>query len=150
MSATTRPLSTVAWRLGYGGLIPFVGLAVAVVLKLDLSALGIADVTGALLQYGAVIISFIGAIHWGVAVGSDEPGNADTLFIYSVLPALIAWLLMFFPQKFALTGMAVTVVAAFVVDRIILFEKLHPDYRKLRIHLTCIVALALAVAALFS
>ena len=148
MGAASKPLPTVAWMLGYGGLIPFVVLSIAVVLNLDLTALGISNSAEALLRYGAVIISFVGAVHWGVAIGSDNPEKPAVMYIYSVLPALVAWVLMFFPQQFALAGMAVTVALAFVVDRTLLFGQLHPDYRKLRLHLSCIVALALALAAL--
>ena len=52
----------VAW-LGYGGLLPFGALAL---LLLDgaRSALW----WPALLAYGAVILSFVGALHWGFAM----------------------------------------------------------------------------------
>ncbi len=149
MSAVARPLPRIAWGLGYGGVIPFVVLSLVAALKLDLSAFGIADVTGALLGYGAVIISFIGAVHWGVALGADHSGNRTSLFIYSVLPALAAWCLLLCPPGFALAGMALTVVIAYLVDRSLLFSKVPTDYGTLRLHLTAIVTLSLLLAALF-
>ena len=75
--------------LGYGGLIPFVGLAI---LSIAEPAHGIMY-RGALLLYGAVILSFVGAIHWGAAMLvetlSDQTRRA--CFVWSVVPALIGW-----------------------------------------------------------
>ena len=53
-----------AWLGGLGAL-PFVGLAVAVV---GLEGPARAVVVQALLGYGAVILSFLGGIHWGLAI----------------------------------------------------------------------------------
>jgi hypothetical protein len=48
----------------------------------------------ALVNYGAVILSFVGALHWGFAMTvqdmSAEQGRDR--FIWSVIPALIAWI----------------------------------------------------------
>jgi hypothetical protein len=76
--------------LGYGGLIPFVMLALA----------GAVDPYHgsrwqfALLAYGGVILSFVGALHWGFAMsckGLSELQRASA-FVWSIVPALVAWL----------------------------------------------------------
>ena len=53
----------VAW-LGYGGLLPFVGLAALA----GFDPHHLLAWSDALVGYGAVILSFIGALHWGVAM----------------------------------------------------------------------------------
>ena len=53
----------VAW-LGYGGLVPFVGL-LSIVLVDPHHGLVWAD---AMVAYGAIILGFVGALHWGFAM----------------------------------------------------------------------------------
>jgi hypothetical protein len=43
-------------------------------------------------SYAAVILSFVGAVHWGVALaGPVRPFKARLMMALSVLPALLAW-----------------------------------------------------------
>lgn len=78
----------VAW-LGYGGLLPFIALATLIVAD-PLRAQVWSD---ALVGYGAVILSFVGALHWGVAMITTtlNPAQRRRAFVWSVVPALIAW-----------------------------------------------------------
>jgi len=112
----TQAFPSVAKLLGYGGAIPFVALAFALVAGVDLSAYGLADASSKLLAYAAVIISFIGAVHWGVALGIGAQ-HQSRLFLYSVLPALFAWVWTFLPAGIALIGMSVTIFAMYFIDR---------------------------------
>jgi len=48
----------------------------------------------ALLLYAAIILSFMGAIHWGLGIANADDPSARLLVI-SVIPPLIAWLLRF-------------------------------------------------------
>lgn len=78
----------VAW-LGHGGLLPFIGLALLVVadpLRGPMWA-------HALVGYGAVILSFVGALHWGVAMLAPtlDPAARRRAYLWSVVPALVAW-----------------------------------------------------------
>lgn len=83
----SRP-AVVAW-LGYGGLLPFIGLAILLFADPAHAPLW----SDALIGYGAVILSFVGALHWGVAM--IAPGLDAALcrraFVWSVMPALFAW-----------------------------------------------------------
>jgi len=54
-----------ARAIGYAGLIPFIGLSAMSVLWRDIHH---SAVLFSLLAYGATIISFLGAIHWGLAI----------------------------------------------------------------------------------
>jgi len=137
----------VAQILGYAGTIPFIALALSIFLDIDVAASGLMDLPHKLLVYGAVIISFIGAVHWGVALQASV-ARQNILFIYSVVPALAAWLWIFLATKPALFGMAATVAVMFFLDRLILTGLVPNGYLKMRLHLTIIVALCLALAAI--
>ena len=75
----SQAFPSVAKYLGYGGVIPFVVLAFSLVAGVDLSAYGLADATAKLLAYAAVIVSFIGAVHWGVALGISSEHQSLSL-----------------------------------------------------------------------
>ena len=81
------PPSRAAWLLGYGGLVPFVGLGAAVWL---LEGARQTQALYALLAYGAVILSFLGAIHWGLAMRDLRAPSASSLS-WGVIPGLLAW-----------------------------------------------------------
>jgi hypothetical protein len=84
----------VGW-LGYGGLLPFVGLAAFSWLGPPVLPI---DAAASLRAYGAVILSFVGALHWGFAMnlaGLDAPSR-DRLYVWSVVPSLLA-----FPSQLA-------------------------------------------------
>lgn len=88
-----------ARRMGFGGLIPFVVLALAVWLGGPAYRVwaGLA-----LLGYGAVIASFLGAIHWGLVMrhaslnsppSPPSPNSPPSLGVlgWGVSPSLVAW-----------------------------------------------------------
>lgn len=77
---------TVAW-LGYGGLVPFVALVLASAADPDRAPLW----AFALLAYGAVILSFVGALHWGIAMVAPQVAGPSALFVWSVVPSLLGW-----------------------------------------------------------
>ena len=58
-----RPLPPAATALGYAGLVPFAAGALGIVLLGDELRVFAAR---ALVAYGAVILSFVGAVHWGL------------------------------------------------------------------------------------
>jgi hypothetical protein len=134
--------------LGALGLVPFVGLtAVAAVADVSLRATAIT----AIVAYGAVILSFLGGIQWGLAVrdnAADGP-NAGLLWI-SVTPSLAGWLALLHPS---LTVGAVLLAGCFVAVLVIdvwLSRRGHAPvwYPRLRMPLTIVVATCLGVAAL--
>ena len=83
----TLPRSA-AW-LGFGGLLPFIGLALTAFVDRHHGIVW-AD---ALVAYGAVILSFVGALHWGFAMAMPSMPQAlrRNCFVWSVVPALVAW-----------------------------------------------------------
>jgi hypothetical protein len=99
--------------------------------------------------YAAVILSFMGAIHWGLAmrpaaVGTAGPGRSMTL---SVLPALLAWVALSLPPGAGLVAMGVGFAGVYWMDaRAIAAGEAPPWYRRLRVPLTWVVLICLAVA----
>lgn len=85
MGPTVGGVPTAAALLGGAGAIPFVGLALASFLP---GMLGLYAV-GAVFAYGVAILSFLGGVHWGVAVTQGEPSFAR--FGAGVVPSLVAW-----------------------------------------------------------
>lgn len=104
--------------LGYLGLIPFVALAV---LGLLLGPVHQAAMAFALLAYGATIVSFLGAIHWGLAMPTT--GGQQSMLVWGVVPSLLAWISLLLPVPWGLLLLAATLVACLLVD-----YKLYPHY----------------------
>lgn len=103
-----------ARSLGYAGLLPFLGLALSVGFFQDGLRLPLAH---ALLAYAATIASFLGAIHWGLAMrGTQEADPSLHLFLWGVTPCLCAWVALLAPIGMGLWGMAVLLWACYGVD----------------------------------
>lgn len=145
----TLPLN--AWLLGYAGVIPF--LLLFLVISLDTAILTVDEGQAGswLLAYAAVILSFLGAVHWGVALTASNnvpPVRVRRLFTYSVLPSLFAWLALLLPLKLAFFTMMLLVVLAYFADKFLLFSLIDSQYQKLRLHLTVAVSSLLFVTGL--
>lgn len=102
-----------AQRLGYGGLVPFVALALALWLVPPAYH---AVLASALAAYGATILSFVGALHWGLAMRSPSTQSANTL-VWGVIPSLMAWVALLLPTAAGLLLIAAMLWVCFVVDK---------------------------------
>ncbi len=144
-----KPLPRLAWLLGYGGLLPFFILTVAVLLGTSLPLLGNARLDWWLVAYAAIILSFLGAVQWGVVLGLQDwldEREIGRMLTYSVVPALLAWFTLLLPVNVALLAMGVLIVLAYIMDTLWLFGRLKSEYAKLRLHLTIVSALLLFAA----
>eukprot|EP01035_Chromulina_nebulosa_P039676 gene39676-53637_t len=114
-SAEGKVPASAAW-LGGLGAVPFIGLACALPLLDGASRLTAAQ---ALLAYGAVILSFLGGIHWGLAIRDHRGANMERLWarlILSVVPSLAGWIALLVAGKAGLLMLAVAVAATLLVD----------------------------------
>jgi hypothetical protein len=135
--------------LGYGGLLPFITLAPASLLD-DHHALFFGD---ALFAYGAVILSFLGALHWGFAMTASglDAGQRKACIIWSVIPALLAWPALLVAPPFASLFLLVGFGAAYWQDkRLARIAGLPAGYLVLRFRLTLVACLCLAAGAFSS
>ena len=112
-AASEQPLkpSAEAWALGVGGLLPFLlGAAGLWVLPPDWAGLA----ATALLTYAAVIVSFLGGIHWGLAM--RQQGAPRGWLTWGVLPSLLAWAGLLLNSAWGLLLMAASLIVCYVVD----------------------------------
>ena len=138
---------TVAW-LGYGGLIPFLVLTPASLLDYHYGALW----SDALYAYGAIILSFIGALHWGLAMSLPELSERQrsALFLWSVVPALIAWPAVLFSPPIAAPLLVFGFIAHYLQDRRLARQaSLAVWYLPLRLRLTSVAVVCL-IAGVFA
>jgi len=102
-----------------------------------------------LLGYGAVILSFVGALHFGVALVHPEIDDRARagLMIWSVVPALAAWLALALApaQGLALLGM-MFVLQLLADQRLASRFPISAWFLRLRGLLTAAVVLCLALA----
>lgn len=85
-----------ALRLGFAGLIPFAALALAIVIFRQNPFLQ--EIAGkALLAYGAIILSFLGGVHWGRALFAPSKTLETRDFVLSVLPSIFGWSCLLLP-----------------------------------------------------
>ena len=138
---------TVAW-LGYGGLIPFLVLTPVSLLDYHYGALW----SDALYAYGAIILSFIGALHWGLAMSLPELSERQrsALFVWSVVPALIAWPAVLFSPPIAAPLLVFGFIAHYLQDRRLARQASLADwYLPLRLRLTSVAVVCL-IAGVFA
>jgi len=132
-----------AFLLGLAGAIPFVGLTL---LGLVGGTLGLWALT-ALLAYGAVILSFMGSVHWGWAMAAEEPSFRRLGL--SVLPSLVGWGGFLLGGSLGFLVIALGFAALLWLDLKAIAEgRAAGWYRNLRWPLTIIVVVSLIVASL--
>ncbi|KAI0466098.1 hypothetical protein F4859DRAFT_498820 [Xylaria cf. heliscus] len=101
------------------------------------------------LGYGAVIISFLGAVHWGLEYAARVPDKARTKFRYGigVMAPIIAWPTLFLPVEFALTGQFAAFVALYFADARATIRGWAPAwYSTYRFALTAVVGVAIVIS----
>jgi hypothetical protein len=139
--------SAAAWLGGFG-VIPFIVLSLAKTFSSDVLN---ARLSFALLSYGAIILSFLGGVHWGLAIAVPQIDN--TLWrrmTLSILPSLVAWVALVTPSSTGFLILAGAFVAMLLVDIQASRVREAPAwYPKLRWPLSC-GAVATLVLGMFS
>ena len=132
---------TATW-LGLGGVLP---LVLGAIWAWILGGGDTADwVLHAVATYGAVILSFLGGIHWGLALRDVDADR--NRYIVSVVPALLAWMALLLPLGPGIALLAVCFVGQLIVD--LLRLELPSWFRNLRALLTLLVVAALILSLL--
>ncbi|KAI1492226.1 hypothetical protein F5X96DRAFT_627849 [Biscogniauxia mediterranea] len=101
------------------------------------------------LGYGAIIISFLGAIHWGLEYAEKAPSPDRTRFRYGmgVLAPVLAWPTLLMPVEFALTAQFAAFVALYFADSRATVRGWTPSwYSTYRFVLTAVVGLAIVIS----
>ena len=143
-SENDSKIPTPALVLGVAGLAPF--FAGAVGLWLFDSAPRREATLQLLLTYCAVILAFMGAIHWGMVMIRSEYATRGPM-IRAVLPALLAWAALALPPLASMAAFLIGFPAVLAMDLHAVNSGLAPRwYRRLRIPLTLAVVACLGTA----
>jgi hypothetical protein len=148
LSQVPRPAT---W-LGLAGLVPFVAAGLAVWLP---DPLYVVYAINLQLFYGACILSFLGAVHWGLALagtgtGGDPRGTMTFGRLgWSVAPALVAWATLVMDPLVGLIGQILGFTGVFFGDLAAVRRGYAPPwYIALRRPLTAVVVAALGSSVL--
>jgi glutaredoxin len=127
--------------LGYLGAIPFAATAVGALMFSAARDFMLELLAG----YGAVILSFVGALHWARALSGSSRHVGAWLLGVSVMPALAAWVSLALPRPGGLLLLSVAFVTLYWFDH----EAWHdqPWFLRLRLHLSAVAVLSLVTGA---
>ena len=103
-------------------------------------------VGAALLAYGAVIVSFLGAIHWGLTMREGSVQAVPSL-VWGVVPSLLGWVAVLLGSAWGLALIGALLWACWAVDR-----ALYPRHRlqawlPMRLQLTLVASVSCLAAA---
>jgi Protein of unknown function (DUF3429) len=147
LSSDDHRIPPIPLLLGAAGLIPFAGLALMLATGI-LFGFERASVHGALATYGALILSFLGGIRWGLALSMGKASAANREFALSVVPQLLAWASLALPAPWDLRALAALVLALGVADLALARQGGAPAwFGRLRLGLTAGAAVALLVGS---
>lgn len=121
--------------LGYLGIVPFAVIA----LLMGTDWYSRLSLSSAMQAYAAIVLTFVGAIHWGRAMGSNDV----QLQTYSVLPSLVGWFGTLLPSQQGLPLVALAFLLALLIDWQL--YSTHAWFRRLRLQLTTTVSLLLVL-----
>lgn len=134
--------------LGLAGVLPFAGYLAAL-----LTGLGLPPAIAAegLALYGAIILSFMGGVQWGLAIVARDAQHMPSArwLALSVVPALIGWAaLLLLPVKLALIVLAAGFAGLLGYDlRVVARGDAPVWFGRLRKLLTLLVTAILLTAA---
>ena len=136
--------------LGYAGLIPFTGLALLLwVVDTHLQAW----VAMALAAYGALIVSFLGGVHWGLGwLGAQRPPSGPphgqrNHFLWGITLSLLAWPGVLMPPFAGLAWLGFVLILSYLADRTLYARAGLQRWLTLRFRLSCVAALSCFIGA---
>lgn len=138
------PPSPAALKLGYAGLVPFVlGAALVWLVRPEVHPF----VVDALSKYAALILSFLGGLHWALGMGhAQRPGSAARLAWGAGVP-VAAWISALMPAYAGLVLQGVMLSVCYAIDRKVFPAHGWAAWLTLRFRLSVVAALACFVAA---
>ncbi|MBU3614640.1 DUF3429 domain-containing protein [Polynucleobacter sp. Latsch14-2] len=149
-------LSPLIRKLSYAGLIPFIALALMVQLApTPINYLSAESLAG----YGAIITSFMGAIHWGANLHtlgnslSEDRWLDRNAWIWGVIPAIISWIALHIYIPVGLLILAATLLIQRNIDQNTYSyyfnnEEARVEFMTIRKHLTMVAVICLIWAAI--
>ncbi|KPH81270.1 DUF3429 domain-containing protein [Bosea vaviloviae] len=144
-----KTIPTAALVLGAAGIIPFMACTVGLAAGLTLPVVGGgARLTQALIVYGVAILSFLGGVRWGIALGYEDDSQARRDYAIAVVPALVGWGAALLAPTLALWTLCAAFILLGLMDYGLYCREVAPEwYGRLRLGLSGAVAELLGVAA---
>jgi Protein of unknown function (DUF3429) len=133
-----------AWalRLGYAGLLPFITGAVLVwLVRVEAHPY----VTLGLSAYAALIVTFLGGIHWGIGMRLAHPPTS--LFVWGVGPSFPAWVAVMMPPSAGLVIHGLMLIVCYAVDRRVYPQHGMAAWLTMRFRLSTVAALCCFLGA---
>ena len=115
MSDQPKPVQppTAAQGFGIAGLTPLAVGAIAVwILNIEAE---IRFVAATMLFYGAIVLSFLGGVRWGLVLCNSDPQVMKKHLALGIAPPLVAWALLLIFEPFGLAWSVLGVAGAFVL-----------------------------------
>lgn len=133
--------------LTISGAAPFVALSVAVSMHVFDDTRTALEL---LLTYAAIIVSFLGGVHWGIAITQYASNRkiANLLILESIWPSLIAWGVLFYVDLHVrLLVLTLLYVFVWAIDSVLYTRNIIPQwFFNLRCIITPVVVVSLYVA----
>jgi len=131
---------------GYAGTIPFFLFVLVAFAVNDLS--GMKTLSFIQISYGAMILSFLGGVHWGQAIPRDDQKQLT----FAMIPTIASFILMLWAVVFnpvmPLFGMIALFWAVYVADKKLMpLEYIPEGYFTYRRNLTIIVSSTLFLSS---
>jgi len=142
-----RGVSPLAEAVGYAGLAPFLAALIGVGLLPDIEQRDLAQRLA--LGYGASILSFVGAVHWGLAV-AGRWGWSPTVIGGAILPAVVATAALLVGGQRGLGLLVIGFGLFWVYEHRRHGDALPPDYLSLRRNLSLAVCSLLSLTMILS
>jgi hypothetical protein len=136
------PPSTLAHRLAYAGLVPFVLGALLVWLVRE-DALAYAAL--ALSGYAAAVVAMLGGTHWGLGFRQTVP--SPTPFAWGAVPVVVSSIAVIMPPHAGLVIHGAMLVVCYLVDRRVYPAHGLSGWLTLRFRLSAVAALCCFLAA---
>lgn len=141
MSNSSTSKKIVARLFTYGGVLPFLFPPCYRLLTGSSTFLAV-DVQTLLMTYGAVIVSFVAGIHWGVFLFRQCSLN---LFLHSNIVALLSWLSLLSTLLWGVVILLFCFVYLLWIDTVLVRQQLlEPWFYRLRVHASVMALLSLA------
>ena len=131
--------------LGIAGLIPFWALSLGLLLKVP-AFVSTQQMATALAAYGAIILSFLGGIRWGLAMTT---AGTSTDYFFAVVPSVIGWALVLAPDPWRLAALGIALLGLGPADLRLIYAGTAPFwFGRLRIILSSGAGSAMIFAAM--
>ncbi|MBU3724706.1 MAG: DUF3429 domain-containing protein [Burkholderiaceae bacterium] len=146
-SRSVQKLPGLVAALGYGGLIPFLVCVLGQMTGLFADRVNWLYL---LLGYGAVILSFVGALHWafGMTIPELAAGRRQQAYLWSVVPALIGFLALAIPPRLGCSLLILGFALAYWQDIDLASRVPLPAwYLKLRVRLSVVACGCLVIGS---